>query len=232
MNYLERYQNGEYEQVWKELQELEAKVREEPYYTQAQEVAIETMRRVRRNCERIISRLQNFGYIFGTFPDGTRRSYRVPPLTPPSARMQADREELESEAGPLPLSLVAFWQEVGAIDLVGMHRSWPNGLDPLVVDPPEGPLSDLDSYEQEGEGFFVSLAPDDFHKDNVSGGDPYGLELPNPSADFFLMETPYNLPFVPYLRLAILRWGGFPGLQGQQVPFDPLATLAADLEPF
>lgn len=229
MNYLERYQNGEYEQVWKELQSLGADVRNEPYLSQAQAVAAETMRRVRRNCEKIASRLQKMGYVFGTFPDGTRRSYRVPPLTPPSARMQADIEELTTEAGPLPLSLTAFWQEVGAVDFVGMHRSWPNGLDPLVVDPPEGPLSDL--YD-EGEGIFVALAPDDFHKDNVSGGDPYGLELPNLAADFLFMYERHELLFVPYLRLAILRWGGFPGLDGEDMEFEPLAQLTADLEMF
>jgi hypothetical protein len=143
--------------------------------------------------------------------------------------MQADSEELESEAGPLPLSLVAFWQEVGAIDLVGMHRSWTSGLDPLVVDPPEDPLSDL--YEEE-DGVFVCLAPDDLHKDNVSGGDPYGLHLPNPSADFLFMYERHDLLFVPYLRLAILRWGGFPGLDGQEISFEPLQELVAGLEPF
>ncbi len=37
---------------------------------------------------------------------------------------------------------------------------------------------------------------------------------------------------LPYLRLAILRWGGFPGLEGESVPFQPLAGLIADLEPF
>ena len=229
MNYLERYQNGEYEQVWKELQDLEADVRQEPFYTHAKEVATETMRRVRRNCERIISRLQKLGYVFGTFPDGTRRSYRAAPFTLPSNRMQAACEELESEAGPLPLSLVAFWQEVGAVDLVGMHPSWPNGLDPLVVDPPEGPLSDL---FDEGEGIFVALAPDDLHKDNISGGDPYGFQLPNPSADFLFMYERHDLLFVPYLRLAILHWGGFPGLEGREIQFEPLETLIADLEPF
>ena len=229
MRYLERYQNGEYEQVWKELQDLGASIRNEPYYTQAQEVATETMRRVRRNCERIISHLKTFGYVFGTFPDGKRRSYTVQPLTPPSDKMRADRDELESEAGPLPLSLTAFWQEVGAVDLVGMHRSWPDGLDPLVVDPPEGPLSDL--YD-EGEGVFVGLAPDDLHKDNTSGGDPYGLELPNPSADFLFMYERHNLFFVPYLRLAILQWGGFPGLEGRGIQFEPLDRLTAELELF
>jgi hypothetical protein len=229
MNYLERYQNGEYEQVWKELQDLDANVRNEPYYSQAQEVAAETMRRVRRNCERIISRLQNLGYIFGRFPDGTRRSGRIPPFMPPSPKMRAASEELESEAGPLPLSLTAFWQEVGAVDLVGMHPAWPAGLDPLVVDPPEGPLAEL--YDDDEE-IFVYLAPDEFHKDNVSGGDPYGLVLPNPAADFLFMYEPHDLLFVPYLRLAILQWGGFPGLEGQKVQFEPLTVLTAELEPF
>lgn len=229
MNYLERYRNGEYEQVWSDLQKLGASVREEPHYTQAKEVATETMRRVRRNCERIISRLQTLGYIFGTFPDGTRRSYTVKPLTLPSTRMQADCDELESEAGPLPLSLTAFWHEVGAIDLVGMHPSWPNGLDPLVVDPPEGPLSDL---FEEGDDLFVALAPDDLHKDNTSGGEPYGLQLPNPSADFILMYERHNMLFVPYLRLAILQWGGFPGLEGREIQFKPLDPLVAELELF
>ena len=229
MNYLERYQNGEYEQVWKELQELGEGIRKEPYQTQAKEVAAETMRRVRRNCERIISRLRASGYVFGTYPDGTRRSYLGEPLTPPSDDLQADRQELESEAGPLPLSLVAFWEEVGAIDLVGMHPAWPDGLDPLVVDPPEGALSFL---FDEGDGIFVGLAPDDLHKDNTSGGDPYGLELPNPSADFLFMYERHNLLFVPYLRLAILRWGGFPGLEGRDIPFAPLEELVAGLEEF
>ena len=229
MNYLERYQNGEVEQVWNDLQNLGASIRDDPYYTPAQEVATETMRRVRRNCERIISRLQTLGYVFGTYPDGTRRSYIGEPITRPSDQIRADSEELESEAGPLPLSLIAFWQEVGAVDLVGMHPSWPDGLDPLVVDPPEGALSYLDD---EGEGIFVGLAPDDLHKDNTSGGDPYGLELPNPSADFIFMYERHNLFFVPYLRLTILRWGGLPGLEGRGILFDPLDKLVADLELF
>jgi hypothetical protein len=229
MNYVERYLHGEVEQVWRELQSLEASIRNEPYYSQAQEVATETMRRVRRNCERIISRLRTLGYVFGTFPDGTRRSYRGVPLTLPSDSMRADRDELESEAGSLPLSLTAFWQEVGAVDLVGMHPAWPDGLDPLVVDPPEGALSGL--YEEE-EGFFVGLAPDDLHKDNTSGGDPYGLLLPNPSADFLFMYERHDLLFVPYLRLAILRWGGFPGLEGRGIQFEPLESLTAELEIF
>src|SRR6185295_5560194 len=140
----------------------------------------------------------------------------------------------EEEAGPLPLSLVAFWEVVGSVDFVGMHPEWPNGLDPLVVIPPDGALSSL--YEEGGDEdsaeWFVGLAPDDVHKDNESGGDMYGVALPNPSADFVFMNESHNLPFVSYLRLAILRWGGFPGLDGSSAAFEPLGELVAGLEPF
>jgi hypothetical protein len=234
MNYLERYRNGEHEQVWNELQALGPLIRQEPYVTPAQAVASETMRRVRRNCERLVSRLQSLGYVFGTFPDGTRRSYTADPLTRPSEQMRADCAELESEAGLLPLSLFAFWQEVGAVDLVGMHPAWPDGLDPLVVDPPEGALSFLFDEDEEDEslGRFAGLAPDDLHKDNTSGGDPYGVRLPNPAADFLFEYERHNLLFVSYLRMAILHWGGFPGLDGREIAFEPLGELVAGLEPF
>ena len=235
MNYLERYLGGEYEPVWDELQSLGPAVRREPHFSPARAVAAETMRRVRRNCEVIVSRLRSMGYAFGTYPDGTRRSYAAPPLDPPSDASRAALAELEGMAGPLPLSLVAFWREVGSVDLVGMHPSWPDGLDPLVVDPPEGALSWLEDLEDdtEAEGQLIAaLAPDDLHKDNVSGGSPYGVALPDPSADFLLTDERHGLLFVPYLRMAILRWGGFPGLDVQEEQLDALGGLVAGLEPF
>src|SRR4029450_11022334 len=114
MNFLERYRNREHQQVWNELQALGSAVRREPHYSQAREVATETMRRVSRNCELLVSRLLALNYVCGAFPERSRRSYNAEPLTPPSDAMRADCAELEAEAGPLPLSLVAFWHEVGA----------------------------------------------------------------------------------------------------------------------
>ena len=233
MHYLKRYRNGEYEQVWIDLQALGGSVRREPYYAQAQAVATETMRRVRRNCERVIARLRAVDYRFGIYPDGTRRSYTVEPLTPPSDQMRADRAELETAAGPLPMSLVSFWQEVGAVDLVGMQPAWPDGLDPLVVDPPEAALSFLfDEEDDVNLGRFAGLAPDDLHKDNTSGGDPYGVRLPNPAADFLFEYERHGLLFVSYLRFALLEWGGFPGLEGRGIRFEARDDLVAGLEPF
>ncbi len=240
MNYFERYCKGEFEEVWRELQALGSAVRQEPHYTEARQVAAETMRRVRRNCEQIISRLQAMGYVFGTFPDGTSRYYTQGALLQPTDEMRSGIAELEQRIGMLPISLVAFWEEVGAIDLVGMHPSWPDGLDPLVVHEPEGAISDLDNWDSlledgdvdESEQFTAGLAPDDLHKDNTSGGDPYSVALPDASADFELLYERHGMLFVPYLRMAILSSGGFPGLEGRETQFNPFSELISGLEAF
>ncbi len=230
MNYLERYRNGEFEQVWNELQALGPEVRDSSHYAQALEVATETMRRVRRNCEIIVSRLNYMGYNFGKYPDGSIYQHQHEPLTHPSEALRASITELETEAGPLPISLVAFWQEVGAVDLIGAHPAWPNGRDPLVIYSPDATLYEL--YEDDEENELVGvLAPDDLHKDNVSGGHPYGFELPDDWADFSFLNERHNLLFVPYLRMAILEWGGFPGLDGAE-RFEPLDKLVEGLEQF
>lgn len=240
MDYLSRYRTGEYEQVWNELQALGPAVRKEPRYSAAREVADETMRRVGRNCELIISRLRAMGYKFGTYPDGSSGYYTAGPLVVPPAETLAGVAELEQRVGPLPLSLAAFWQQVGSVDLVGMRRGWPGGLDPLVVYEVDGALSMLDDWEAEVEEadeeerrpFEAPVAPDDLHKDNISGGEPYSVALPDPSADFTLLYERHKLPFVPYLRIAILKWGGFPGLDGHEAPLSELSALTMGLEPF
>ncbi len=65
MSYLERYTNGEYEQVWDELFHLGMGIRHEDFYPDALAVARETMRRVRQNIELLINRLVQIGFIFG-----------------------------------------------------------------------------------------------------------------------------------------------------------------------
>jgi hypothetical protein len=234
MSYLDLYRKGECAQVWCDLQLLGPAVRQEPNLSDARAVAAETMERVRRNCERIIARLQKAGYKFGVYPDGSSGYYTEGALVPPTKATREDVATLEEQVGPLPLSLAAFWQEVGSVDFVGMHPARLTGLDPLVVYPPEAALSELDMSESEAEvsQFEATLAPDDLHKDNVSGGSPYAASLPDPSADFMFLNERHNLLFVPYLRLAILQWGGFPGLDAQVRKFDLLETLIADLEPF
>jgi len=235
MGYLERYVDGEYEQTWAELQNLGAAVREEPFYTEARLVANETMRRVRRNCERIVGRLRSMGYRFDIYPDGSDRIFTFGPLAAPDDTLRSDMETLEQAAGPIPISLVAFWEQVGSVDLIGMGPSWPTELDPLVVDPPTAGVSELDEmdFQLEDRGHFeVSLAPDVFMKDLVSGGAAYAVKLPDPAMDFRFRNERHELLFVPYLRLALVRYGGFPGLEGRTDALPALPLLTEGLEPF
>jgi hypothetical protein len=54
----------------------------------------------------------------------------------------------------------------------------------------------------------LPLAPDRLHKDNVSGGPPYGIVLADGCVDgLFVGET--TMPFVSYLNW-VFRNGGFP----------------------
>ena len=232
---LSRYTAGEHVQVWNELQQLGPAVLEDGHRETAMQVAAETMRRVQRNCALIVTRLKSLKYKLGVYPDGSKGYYSMGALVPPNAEMAADIAALNEATGPLPLSLTAFWEQVGSVDLVGMHAGWPRGLDPLVVDPPAAGVSELDDMDEmiNSMGHFeASLAPDDLHKDNVSGGSPYAVELPNPAADFVLANESHAMLFVPYLRMAILRYGGFPGLEGREGEFEHLGGLVDGLEPF
>lgn len=56
--FFDRYQSGDCEAVWNELQGLGPYVREDPYAADALAVAYETMTRARANIETIARRLQ------------------------------------------------------------------------------------------------------------------------------------------------------------------------------
>ena len=304
-SYLERYQDGERQQVWRDLIALGPDVRHPDYLADAQAVARETMVRARHNIETLIPRLHKLGYRFHTHQDSMRESIvgveqamrlaqefgrlnpdaaspvpvdlaemleRMRQQTPPASRVAIDplrhpdvyqppdgatAERLNQvEAtigGPLPLSLRAFCEHAGAVSFLGSHRvlgqrdgqnamkigfGFGLPLDHPLVEPfaaaasragvqvldtveeaDESPLPDplvvqpyFEEWEDadEREGLVeLSLAPDDLHKSNISGGDPYGMRIPNPAADGIFSDWNQGY-FVDYLRIAF-RWGGFPG---------------------
>ena len=280
MTFLERYQAGEHVAVWDEMMALGEGIRHELYLKDAQAVATETMRRVRRNVELLIPRLAEAGYRFvppsdessmdmdqimgqiagqlggsrlagadvgsivqqakqklnAQFPGlsdkmANRRAEQAarvasilttPPLEnrtvfdPPGKQTAAQIRKLEKAAGgPLPLSLRAYYEEVGGVSLMGSHPVL-NPLeqgpgDPLVVAPIEEMLQMIESFGMEGDDELgLWIAPDDFHKANVSGGEPYTIKIPDPKADGPFLYEFHNTTFVKYLRIAF-QWGGFPG---------------------
>ncbi len=63
--YLERYQQGQYREVWDELVQLGPAVFEDRFYAEALAVARAMMRRVRVNIETLIAKLLQCGFVFG-----------------------------------------------------------------------------------------------------------------------------------------------------------------------
>lgn len=113
LGYLERYQQGEHVQVWRELVALDDQIRTEPLYSEARAVALETMRRARYNIELLVERLQNLGFQFHD-PSAVFR-----PTTP--AQLE-DLAVFEREVGPVPLSLRAWIEQVGTVYFMGSYR--------------------------------------------------------------------------------------------------------------
>jgi hypothetical protein len=214
-----RYLAGEQEAVWSELIALGDSVREDPYAADALAVAYETMQRVAANVQIVIGRLNQLSYRFQTEVTMPDESAMLPHL-PPGPVAQKRVQQLEKAArGSAPLSLRAFYEVVGAVDLNGHHpslapRDDEGGCeispDPLAVIPLEVITSD--TRPEALSGGRIPIAADEIFKAGGAGGDVYEIEVPDLGADGELLNTAYGdkLFFVEYLRLCF-RWGGFPG---------------------
>jgi len=213
--YVSQYQLGRYSDTWTTLIALGARVQDQDIRGDATAVARETMKRVRHNVEIIYQRLQDIGYQF-----------RVPAraFVPPSEDTGAIIDAIERRIGYLPLSLKAFYEEVGAVDFRQSNlqlRQWDHPqraqADELQVLGEEDPLvvHSLDDLRQEvesvGRRLYFCFAPDEFHKANYGGGENYHVWLPDGQADFRIQGM-YGVDeyFVDYLR-ATLAQGGVRG---------------------
>lgn len=214
---LSRYEGGAYEQVWDELVAYGPAVREEPLLAEALAVARETMRRLRANLALLLQRLDAAGYVFTDTP--------VPRWQGPRADAPAQIRALEALVGPIPLSIRACYEMVGAVNFQGHHPAleqrtddrWDALPDPLIIFPIDSIIADCRERLEDPEWdrdwpLDLPLAPDIRHKADISGGGPYGVYVPDAAADAPLQKEWHATSFVNYLRIC-LRWGGFPGLE-------------------
>jgi hypothetical protein len=213
--FLERYLGGEHEQVWAELVALGAGVRSLHVLADAEAVAYETMRRARDNADELIIRLTAVGYTFG-LPNG-ETWIPVVPRQAPDADVPAQVARLEALAGLLPLAIRAWYEVVGAVCLVG-NPPWAETEalpDALYIDDAGAALDELLLWQEDrgedDEPSSLCLAPDEYHKADISGGPPYSIRLPNRGADALVEYEWHGLHFVAYLR-EVFACGGFPGL--------------------
>jgi len=243
---LTRHQSGEYAAVWRDLVLLGAEVRKAPYKDVARAVAQETMRRAAHNVNLLVERLAKLGYRFNPPPAHGMESVNWPCTKEERQLLQAcDRKRLW-----IPLSLRAFLEEVGWVDLVGTHPAL-NPLndsgeplfhtDPLQLSP--GCEWDLQAVFEEWSGASPEeREPAGWQLGSSAEGksdelmdelpeDLYSIQLPNAAADAPLEGEVHKISFVEYLRLSFQR-GGFPGWENyEHRPEKELASLREGLLP-
>ncbi|MEA2528317.1 MAG: hypothetical protein QOF73_5544 [Thermomicrobiales bacterium] len=222
MTWLERYIAGEHEAVWAEMVLRGPQIVDDAgSLRDAEAVAKETMLRIRHNLELLEGRLRQHGFRFAADDD---RDWPHPALNRPNPDAPSLLGEIEAAVGGrFPLSIRAFIEHVGWVDFNGDLPGWsPRLSDGLQIHTDLTGLADLlvdmiehGYYDDPGVGAtqaHLELSADHLHKANISGGPPYGLAVPDASADgrWLFDDLHPDHTFVEYLRVTI-RDGGLPG---------------------
>lgn len=176
----------------------------------------------------IISALDSIGYDFSLYPDGSKHLFEAPFLEP-DRKLEEKINIIETKAGAFPLTLKVFWKTIGGICLIGHLNDWPEYSDQLVVGSIDDNLEELESWiemkaeddEFKDHPFMLYISPDDYHKDNVSGGQWYNIELPCYTVDAIVNDSSTETTFINYLRTAFDS-KGFPGCKKLPTEFDEL----------
>lgn len=236
-NFYQRYQAGDYLNVWNEIRALGAEVRSNTYRDEVSKVVTETANRIRHNVDLLVDRLRKDGYQF-VWPGNdiylTDRSRWLP-----NDQSPALVDFLNKLCGPIPLIIEAWIKQVGDVNLVGNHPKWPVQdmlTDALVVefeykawkltekDNSQGyfqneydfwkELVSQDGIDAVGP-FRLPFAPDVHRKVNMGGGNPYAILLPDSGADALIDIKGEKSYFIDYLRKCF-ACGGFPGFMDME----------------
>lgn len=221
MSFYARYLDGQYEQVYEDIFTSGQAVFEKENFEDINKVLTETFQRSKYNLKIIYAELQKINYQFKTsFEYNFQR-----PLHPPLINTEKLLIKLDNAVRPfgyVPLSLKYFYRIVGGVNFTWDYNINKNFLwsmaDPIQVCSLDAVVDEVTGkYWQEEiikEEDFVSiqLAADVYHKDNISGGPSYSLEITNtPSIDGNFFNEPHETTFINYLRICFNNCG-FPGL--------------------
>ncbi|MCE2994403.1 MAG: hypothetical protein ACK5RG_17850 [Cyclobacteriaceae bacterium] len=221
MALLDQYLAGETEQVYSEIEKLGSKAFSNEYHEDVVAVVKETMRRVSYNLQIIHNTLQECNYQFYT---STESSWDIP-LSPPIANVKNRLKEYEEKIRPfgsLPLSLKLFYEIVGGCnfgwDYTKVDNTEWEGLDPIQLAPLDVLLQEqnsrywIDEMKEkidDGDVPSIELAADYLHKDDISGGPAYSIEITkSPTVDSRFLNEEHETTFIGYLRI-IMQNGGF-----------------------
>jgi hypothetical protein len=223
MGLYERYLNGDDGRlVYAEIYALGAAAFKAEYLGDVEAVLKETFKRVAYNLHIIYFELKNVGYVFNT---QARYNFEIP-LLPPLSNTMALLQDLDNavkDFGYIPLSLQLFYEYVGSCNLAWDYNTQPNIrwelADPLQINS----LNDvLDEVSDEGwkeylaeiieddssQSPYIQVAADYFHKDNLSGGEGYAIQLTKERAiDSLFLNEAHQTTFINYLRICMENCG-------------------------
>ena len=174
----------------------------------------------------------------------------------PSVVLERNIQFIVSKTGlTVPKMLTSFWAIIGGVSFVDLENYWhvnfwqenkiipKSGFaDGLHIDPCNEEwvsfvCDDFNDWQEnhgqtDSEGFILSLSPDGYHKDGISGGEAYGVlaepgwkpiwqnfEWTGVARPVTALVTPPD--FLSYLRTTILECAGFPSFLGAP-GFDPV----------
>ena len=220
MNLIERYLNGETVSVWKDIEMMGQDAFKPEIYSEVEQVLDETFQRVRFNLEMIYEELLKIDYNFNL--DESYNSLK--PLNKPLKNANKLLDKLDKMVKPfgyVPVTLKKFYQIVGSCNFGWDYENDENFMwhysDPIQI----GSLDDLveemkdndwvDMMKEnvaDGEPVYLELAADFYHKDNISGGMAYSIEIAkHPSIDSLFLFEEHKTTFVNYLRICFENCG-------------------------
>jgi hypothetical protein len=220
MTLYERYISGETETVYNEIYELQGNAFLESNFADIEKVLTETFERVFYNLDIIYKELVNINYLFKTdFKFNFER-----PLVKPLADTDKLLAKLDKSVRPfgyVPISLKMFYKIVGACNFGWDYETsedfiWEcadpiqiTSLDDLVAEvTTEYSLRDLQEYYADDGFISLPLSADYLHKDNISGGQAYSLQLGSTQTiDGKLLYEEHDTTFINYLRICFDNCG-------------------------
>ncbi len=82
------------------------------------------------------------------------------------------------------------------------------GADPIQISPITDLLAEAKQIELNDEPVGLPVSADYYHKDNISGGPPYSVEITaEPQVDSRFLYEEHDTTFVNYLRIAMENCG-------------------------
>jgi hypothetical protein len=226
MKFIERYLSGEDgTSVYDEIYALGEEAFNGEHFDDVHAVLTETFNRIAFNLQIIYNELNNIGYVFKTTYTSNSDRPLVPSL-PNMDQLISDLENAVADFGKIPLSLKLFYKIVGTCNFAWDYESQPNllweGADPIQIESLDSLvdyvttdewheyISDTLEYDED-EIPALELAADYLHKDNISGGPAYSLQITeNESVDSLFLNEPNETTFIDYLRIC-MESCGFPG---------------------